>query len=199
MIQLDVRADIKKVQLFLRATQQGTKRATSRALNRTMVTVQAEAARKLQEERNLRIGEIKKQMRIEGATVAKLVAKLTVSGKPISIRHFSRLRFDRMGGKVTGISGISAKIRKADRYKLLRRHGNKAFTNPKIGGGLAIVYRKTKKRLPISAWAPVPGLPRVLVQTKISEALKDVALTTFKKRIAHELQYEIDQAKRKAA
>lgn len=199
MIKLDIRADIKKAQLFLRATEQGTKRATARALNRTMTTVRAEAARKLQEERNLTIGEIKKQMRVDRATVSRLVAMLTVSGKPITMRHFSRLRFDRANGKVVGVGGISAKIRKADRYKLLRRHGNKAFTNPKIGGGLAIVYRKTKKRLPISAWAPVPGLPRVLVQTKIAEALKDVAVTTFRKRIAEELNYEINVAKSKAA
>lgn len=199
MIRLDVRADVKQVQLFLVATQQGVKRATARALNRTMVTVKADAARRLQEERNLTIGEIKKQMRTDNATVGRLFAKLTVSGKPISIRHFSRLRFDRANGKVIGVSGISAKIRKVDRYKLLRRHGNKAFTNPKIGGGLAIVYRTTKKRLPISAWAPVPGLPRVLVQAKIAEALKDVASTTFKKRIAEELNYIVNVAKSRRA
>jgi hypothetical protein len=201
VIKVDVRADFKKAHIFLSsiAGANGVKRATARALNRTLTTVRAEAARRLQEERNLRIGEIKKQMRIERATVAKLWAKLTVSGKPISIRHFSRLRLDRANGKVIGVGGITAKIRKADRYRLLRRHGNKAFTNPKIGGGLVIVYRTTKKRLPISAWAPVPGLPRVLVQAKIAEALKEVATSTFKKRYVEELNYIINVAKAKAA
>jgi hypothetical protein len=198
VIQLDVRANIWKAEIFLRATQKGVARATARALNRTMVPVRAEAARRLQDERNLRLGEIKKQMRIERATVGRLFAKLTVSGKAISIRHFSRLRFERTSGKIVGITGISAKIRKADRYKLLKRHGNKAFTNPRIGGGLAIVYRKTRKRLPISAWAPVPGLPRVLVQAKIAEALKAVASTTFSKRIREELNYIVNVAKKAA-
>lgn len=201
MIEVNVRADFKKVDIFLKALAgpEGTKRATARALNRTLTTVQARAARELQEKRNLRIGEIKKQMRQDRATVRRLIAKLTVSGKPISIRHFSRVRFDRANGKVVGVSGYSAKILKSDRYKLLRRHGNKAFTNPKIGGGLAIVYRKTKKRLPISAWAPVPGLPTVLVQQKIADALRSVATTEFPKRLRAELNYIVNVAQRKAA
>jgi hypothetical protein len=171
----------------------------ARVYLRSLSTVQAEAARRLQAERALRIGEIKKQMRIDRATVQKLVARVSVSGKPISMRHFSRLRFDRTNGKVIGVTGISAKIRNEDRFKLLRRHGNKAFTNPKIGGGLAIVYRTTKKRLPISAWAPVPGLPRVLVQAKVMEALKALANDTFDKRLRHELEYEISRARGKTS
>lgn len=198
MIQVDVRADIKKVQIFLKATEQGTKRATARALNRTATTVRAEAARMLQEKRNLPISIIKRAMRIVRATVGRLTASVVVSGRPISMRNFSRLRFERMGGKITGISGISAKILKADRYKLLQRHGNKAFTNPKIGGGLPIMYRRGKSRLPISSWAPVPGLPTVLVQRKIADALRAVASAMFRERIKAELNYEINVAKGKA-
>ena len=200
MIHVDVRTDFRAARIYLRhlSTDQGIKRATARALNRTATSVRAEAARMLRQKRALRIGDIKKAMRIVRATTKKLVAEVVVSGKPISIRHFSRLRFERMGGKRTGISGISAKILQADRAKLLRRHGNKAFTNPRIGGGLAIVYRKGKQRLPISAWAPVPGLPTVLVQEKIASALKLLATSMFKERLKDELNYEINVARRKA-
>lgn len=198
MIQIDVRADIKQAQIFLRATEKGAKRATARAINRTLTTVRAEAARLLQEKRALPIGQIKKQMRIKRATAQNPVGAVVVSGKPISIRHFSRLRFERMGGKRTGISGISAKIEKGSRAYLLKRHGNKAFTHPKIGGGLAIVYRRGKSRLPISAWAPVPGLPRVLVQSKIVAAIRNVVAAVFPVRMKAELNYEINVAKNRA-
>lgn len=198
MIELDVRVDIKKAQLFLRATEQGAKRATARALNRTAVTVRAEAARMLQEKRALNIGTIKKAMRINRATTQRLEAAVVVSGKPISIRHFSRIRLARTNGKVTGVSGISARILQGAPLKLLQRHGNKAFTSPKIGGGLAIVYRRGKSRLPISAWAPVPGLPKVLVQSKIVAAIRKVVGDVFPKRMAEELNYEINVAKRRA-
>lgn len=198
MIEIDVRVDVRKAQVFLRATQQGARLATARAINRTLTSVRAEAARMLQEKRNLPISQIKKQMRVVRATAQKPEGAVVVSGKPISIRHFSRLRMERMGGKTTGISGISAKILKAGRATLLRRHGNKAFTNPKIGGGLAIVYRTTKKRLPISAWAPVPGLPKVLVQNQIVAALRKVVATMFPERMKAELNYEINVAKLRA-
>ena len=198
MIHIDVQADIKKAQLFLRATQKGVARATARALNRTATTVRAEAARMIQEKRALNISVIKKAMRITRATTHRLEAAVVVSGKPISMRHFSHIRLARTKGKVTGVTGISARILKGDRLKLLTRHGNKAFTNPSIGGGLAIVYRKGKRRLPISAWAPVPGLPTVLVQSKIVDAIRKVVAVVFPERMKAEMNYEINVAKGRA-
>jgi hypothetical protein len=198
VIELDVRVDIKKAQLFLRATKEGTARATSRALNRTATTVRAEAARMIQEKRALNISVIKKAMRINRATTKRLEAAVVVSGRPISIRHFSSLGLARTNGKVTGITGISARILRGGPRRLLMRHGNKAFTNPKLGGGLAIAYRTGKSRLPISSWAPVPGLPTVLVQSKIVAAIRKVVAEVFPKRLKEEMNYEINVAKRRA-
>lgn len=202
MITLDVRADVRKVQVFLRAlSDKGTKRAISRSLNRTATTVRAEAARLLRTKRLLPIT-IKKSLKVKNATVNNLTAVVTASGKSISIRNFSRLSFEtaRIAGarQKVGIRGINVRITQSSRARLLRKFGNKAFTNPRIGGGLPIMVRTSKKRFPIEAWQPVPGLPTVFVQEKIADAMRAVASQTFTKRLEHEIQYEINAAKGKA-
>jgi hypothetical protein len=186
MIKIDVRADIKKVQMFLRATEQGAKRATARALNKTATTVRNTAAGLLQEKRNLRIGEIKKQMRIERANVRKLAATVTVSGRPISIRHFAS----------AGKRGVTVRVEKGGKRTRLARYGNRAFVNAAWRPGVFV--RKTRKRLPIEAWPPVPGLPKVLVQERIVDALKAEVARTFPKRFKEEMNYEINVAKGRA-
>lgn len=183
MIHLDVRADIRGAQVFLRdLSQQGTKRATARALNRTAITVRAEAARLLKKKRDLPIGQIKGAMRIRRATTRFLQSSVVVSGKPISIRHFAR----------HGKRGVTVRIEQGGKRTQLRRFGNKAFINPKWRPGVFV--RRGKSRLPIQAWAPVPGLPTVLVQNNIVAAIRGVVGVTFKKRIAEEMRYEIRRA-----
>lgn len=188
MIQIDVRADIRKAQIFLRhmGTDQGTKRATARALNRTAVTVRAEAARMLQEKRALSIAEIKRALSLTRATSRSLVAAVTASGRPISIRHFAS----------AGSRGVTVRIEKGAKRTRLTRYGNKAFINAPWRPGVFV--RKGKKRLPIVAWPPVPGLPSVLVQDKIVKAIKAVVAAVFPRRIQEELNYELNVARRKA-
>lgn len=198
MIHVDVRADIHKVQIYLRACRDGGARATSRALNRTATTVRAEAARLIQGKRALNIGTIKKALRVERSTSKSLLAKVIASGRPISIRHFSRLSFDTIKGKRTGVRGVSLRILKKDRARIARKYGNKAFTSPKIGGGLPIMVRTGPKRLPIEAWTPVPGFPTVFVQETIAAAMRRVAVQSFRSRLKAELNYELNVAKRKA-
>jgi hypothetical protein len=90
--------------------------------------------------------------------------------------------------------GVTVRIEKGGKRTRLQRYGNKAFVNLPWRPGVFI--RKTKKRLPIEAWPPVPGLPRVLVQQRIVEALKAEVERTFPKRFAEEMRYEIEIAKR---
>lgn len=186
-IGLNVRADIRSAQLFLRelGPGRGTHRATSRALNKTATAVRAEGAKRIQEQRALRIGVIKQAMKITRATVQRLTAIVSVSGKPISIRHFANV----------GTRGVTVRIRKGGKRTLLRRYGNKAFTNPAIGAGLSIFVRQTKKRLPLAKWPPVPGLPSVFVQERIVAALHRVARDVFHRRFREEMNFEINKAR----
>lgn len=188
-IEVDLRADIKQATLFLTAVERGsTRKALPRALNKTATTVRADAARRLQERRSLKIGVIKGAMRIERATITKHRAAVVVSGKPIPIRHFSR----------AGDRGVTVRITRGAKRHRLMRHGNKAFSNSKFAGG-NIFVRTGRSRLPISKWAPVPGLPRVLVQKEIVAALRRVIAQTFPRRLEEELRFEISKARIKYA
>jgi hypothetical protein len=186
MISIDVRVDIRKAQVFLRATQQGTARATYRALNRAALAVRAEAVKLLRERRNLPASVIRAAMRIKNASIDNLQAAVIVSGQPISIRHFSNVNK----------RSITAKVTRGGARVLLRQNGNRAFTNPKLGGGVTPFVRLSKARLPIRAWPKVSGLPRVIVQARIAEALKAVGSSTFVKRFDHEMRRELERAKR---
>lgn len=165
---------------FLLKTETAANRATVRTLNRTVTTVRAEAARLIQEKRNLPIAEIKKSMSVRRATVLVPYAVLTVRGKAISMRHFAN----------AGKRGVTVRIEKGAKRTRLTRYGNNAFINAPWRPGVFV--RKGKSRLPIVAWPPVPGLPTVLVQEGIKTALLAVAARSFKARINAELNYELN-------
>lgn len=199
MIQIDVTAYIQGASLFLRDVPPACRRAASRALNRTVTTTRATAARLLQAERNMLMGAIKSQMFVKRSTAKNLVAKIGVRGGPIAIRHFAFLRYETIKGQRTGISGITYKVRKSDRRKLLKRGNRKAFTNPALGGGVSIFVREGPTRLPIVKWSPVPGLPHVLVSKAVETAIRTTAVQTFVKRYDQEVRYELMRQEARAA
>jgi hypothetical protein len=179
VIKVTAKADFRGAKLFVEAVDKAGQRASARALNRTMTTVRAEAARLIQQKRDLPIGEIKKSMQVQRATAHNLIAVLKVSGRPISMRHFAN------GGK----RGVTVRIEKGSKRTLLTRYGNKAFINPVWRPGVFV--RKGKSRLPIVSWPPVPGLPTVLLQEQVYGALKALASRAFESRIGAELNYEL--------
>ena len=183
MITVDVRADIRQAQLFLRATEKGMSRAISRALNRTATMVRTEAARLIKQKRDLPIGVIKENLKVVKSTPNYLVSEVRASGKAISIRHFAR----------HGKRGVTVRIEPGGKRVMLMKYGNKAFINPVWRPGVFV--RTTRARLPIKAWPAVAGFPFVFVQTQIVEAMKRVVNTAFPARLRHELDYEVRKAK----
>jgi hypothetical protein len=185
-MKLDVRLHTKQVDRLLRklAGPRGVKTATARALNKTATSVRAHAARLIREKRDMRVSDIKRGISIRRATVGHLVAIVTASGRPLSIRHFAR----------AGVRGVTAKVSKNGKRVLLQRHGNRAFVNTKFSS--TVFVRTTKKRLPIQAWPRVSGIAHVFAQRQIERAMHGEARSTFRKRIAEELRYVVSQAKR---
>lgn len=189
MIRIDVSADFKEVEKMFRELGPGVERAAVRALNKTARAIRAQAARKIQQERNLKIGVIKKSLNLSRARKGRLVATITASGKPIPIRHFGA-RQSRLG--------VSVKIRKGGKLVRLRRHGNKAFINASSKLGPNVFVRKGRSRLPVQKWPPVPGIPSVFAKEKIISALKRSAGELWQKRFREEVRFEIRKAERRA-
>lgn len=190
-MQLSVKVDTRSAKVFLNelnpASGRGVTRATSRALNKTATSVRTEAARMIKKKRDIPVSEIKRQLSIKKATVRNLEAVVIVSGRAISIRHFAR----------HGARGVTVRIEQGAKRTRLERYGNKAFVNPVWRPGVFV--RKGKKRLPIVAWPPVPGLPSVFLQDHIVAAMKKVVRDVFPRRFREEMNYEINKAQIKAA
>jgi len=200
VIDIAVRVNTRSADVLLRelSGDRGLGRATARALNRTAITVRAEAARLLQAKRALPIGQIKGSMDIKRATPRNQVAKVTVSGKPIPLRYFATAV-----GHYRGSHGVSIRIEKGVKRTRLIVGGRKAFVNPKWNPNIfvrtGVVYGGNHPKQQIEKRPPVPGLPTVLVQDAIVKALKTVIGNTFPRRFNEEMNYEINVAKQKAS
>lgn len=187
-VKFDVKADFREAEKYLREIPSAAKRAASRAINKTTTTVRAVSAREIQQKRNLKIGVIKQQLRVDRARPNRLFARITASGKPISIRHF--------GARQTR-KGVTVKIEKAGRRTALQKYGNKSFRNLGFAKGRVFV-RKDKARLPIQAWPRVSGIPSVFVQRQVEAAMQKSARTTWTKRFREEINFELRKAEARA-
>jgi hypothetical protein len=184
----DVKADFREVQRMFKELGPGVNRATSRAINKTATPVRNEAAKQIQQKRNLNLGVIKKELRLFRATYNRLTASIVATGKPIPIRHF-KANQTRHGVTVAITKGRGNRVR-------LQRHGNKSFMVARLGNNVFV--RQTKRRLPIMKWTPVPGIPTVFVQKHLLDAMTKVASTVFPKRFREEINFEIQRAQAKA-
>lgn len=188
-VSLDVRSDFRQVRRLFAELGPGVSRAASRALNKTATSVRADVAREIQKKRNLRIGVIKKQLKLKRATKNYLLASIEASGEPIAMRHF--------GANATK-KGVTVRITKGTKRIALTKYGNKSFIVPGFAGN-NIFVRKTKKRLHIVEWQRVPGIPTVFLQEKIREGMESNARTVWDKRFKEEINYEIQKASNQAA
>lgn len=186
-IGLNIKGDVSEVRRLFRELGPGIDRAVVRAINKTATTVRAQAARDIQQKRNLKIGTIKQKLILARARRDRLSAAIIASGKPIPIREF--------GARQTR-QGVTVKIEKGGKRQRLQRFGNKSFVIPRFGSNVFV--RKTGSRLPIKEWARVPGIPTVFVQERIEYSMKRLARLTMAKRLPEEIRFELRKAEAKA-
>lgn len=187
-IRYDIKTDFKEAEAMYRSLLgRGVDRAVSRALNKTATSVRAQVARDIQQERALKIGTIKKSLRLDRANVNRLAAAIVASGKAIAMRHF--------GARSTR-QGVSVKIRKTGGRTRLVKNGNKSFQIPRFGNNVFV--RTGKSRLPIKEWSRVPGIPQVFLKDKVTAGMRSLAGTVWPKRFREEINFEIEKAKAKA-
>ena len=192
-VSFDVRADVAQVRKMFAKLGPGVDKATARAINKTAVSVRAKAASEVQKHRNIKISEIKNALSLQRATSkarhVRLVATITARGRPIPIRLF--------GARLTRF-GVTVLIRKGGRRQRLVRRGIRSFNRPGFAGGNVFV-RESKKRLPISKWPPVPGIPTVFLQKKVVDVMQRQSASVFRRRFNEEIRYEIRRLARGTA
>lgn len=183
MIQIDVRAQIKEAQQFLkRVEKQAYRKATARALNDTVRTLRAEGAREIKKSHPaLRIGDIKRAMVESKAHQYKLTASVKTTGRPLSLKLFNLKQLKR--------GTITAKIGRRQRPVMHR--GRKGFIVAKYGNEAFVRRFPTGRQIRRFRGPSLPGVFRA--QTS---KFKRIAGERFPKAFYSRMQYEIERAKR---
>lgn len=158
--------------------------AAARALNRAATSTRAEAARRIRDTYNIKVGVARDQMRIARANRNRLVAEIVVSGRPIPLLEFAARAvnpWNVKGRKRRPGGGVSVQI-KAGSRKLRRgafiaqmKTGHRGVFERKAGGRIRELFSLS--------------LPSMFTQKQIREAVERVALERFGIELQRELRY----------
>jgi hypothetical protein len=181
VIQISFQADVREAREFLKIVgQDACDRAAARALNDAARTLRAEGARAMKaKHRALRIGDIKRQMIMKQAFPRRLVARVSVKGRPLSLTLFRPHELKRGGVKVT----------LGNQRVTLRYQGRKTFRVKKYGNEI-FARRHAKGRAIRRIRGPsLPGVFRARENEFIN-----IAHRRFRRAFPSRMQYEIDRA-----
>ncbi len=178
MVEIVVKADIRKAQRFVRdLDRRAIDVAAARAMNDTIRTVRAEGARLIKRAHPaMKIGEIKREMHVTKASRWKLRASVRTFGKPLSLLRF---------GASETRSGVSARIGQG-RKRVVFYQGRKAFRVKAYQG--EIFVRRFEKGRQIRRFRG-PSMPGVF-RAQRGKFLQIVAKrwpVTFASRMQHEI------------
>jgi hypothetical protein len=166
--------------------------AAVRALNRTMTTVRAEAARELQDEYvGMRIAAIKKRLRFTRATRANPSATITFSGKRIPLYgNFNMRGVGRWGVRFRGLPWRLETISgDAVTPEMLER----AFRQRSRRTGRADVFARHTSRRESFDLIVAPGIARAFAERNIGVALERVARDRFEIVFEQEAKFRLSK------
>lgn len=170
---VQVRIDMRDVNRALRGIKSGTPIAISRAMNRTIGSVQTAAVREVARDTGLRSRDVRKAMALERATVQALVAVLRITGRRIPLLAFAA-RQVRLGVTYRG--------------RLGRGLVRSAFVATMRSSHRGVFKRWTPRRLPIVELFG-PSLPHVFLKAAIIDTLKALAGPLLEKNLKHEVDF----------
>jgi hypothetical protein len=188
-MRIDIRSDIKAASIGLFALPEKiTAPATARALNRTITSLRAQAAREMRKDYgNLPIRILKALMRFARANKYQLQAKLTFSNKRIPLLRWNAIQ-TATGVKVKGPKRIETWEGEVVPPEALRH----AFIATSANGVRSVFLRVGKKRYPITG-VVAASLARSYVEGRINALLTDSARTKFFINYQRELKFALGQ------
>jgi hypothetical protein len=182
MIDVRVKLDVADLKRQFAGLEKATTAAMVRSLNKTAVSVRAEAVKLIRGRRALKAKTIREAIAIRKATKALLIAEVIVSGRPIPLREYAARQTKR---------GVTVNV--VGRRQLVKPDGIPTFQIARFGNHVYV--REGKKRLPIRKLYG-PSLPSALGQQAIEAALVRIATTTFRKRFREEMAFELRRARK---
>jgi hypothetical protein len=162
------------------------RRAISRALNKTAANVRTAASTAIRAKRSLSASTVRKALAIKQANPNRLVATLSVTGRPIPLKEYRANQTKR---------GVTVLVSPGKR-KLVEHAGNKAFFIQKIGGH--VFARQGKQRLPVKKLYG-PSLPATFLNEEVRRAWTAAAQDALPKRLTEEIRFELNRIQDRAA
>lgn len=174
-----IRADLRSVELALATVKNGVPSAATRAINRTLTTVRAEAARDVAADIGVPVRQVAAAMVITKARFTDLRGVITITGRRIRLIDLNATGPEPSRGAGSGVS-----------YALGggRRRIGSAFIATMRSGHRGVFKRKGRTRLPIQELFG-PSIPRVAAKTSILSALKTLGQQTLTRNLGSEIRY----------
>lgn len=183
-VRIDISADLKQVRKLLKELGPGVDRAAARALNDTITTVRAQGAREIKRKHKaLKIGDIKREMKLGRATRQLLSASASTKGRPLSLSLFKPSSKKRSG--VTAVIGT--------KRALIGSPGRRAFVILAFGNEYFVRKSVKGRRVKRIRGPSLPGVFRASTE-KFTRIAKDKWAIAFPSR----LRFEIEKAKTRA-
>lgn len=177
-MQINVKADVQKVMAMLNDTQRNiVPQAASRAINKTLTTVAAEAARQVKQDigTGISIGFIKSNLEKKQANYHNLYGSITAKGDRLPI-----IEIDPHAKQTAG--GVSYRSR-GETHEIPQ-----AFLAVMKSGHKGVFTRKGKPRLPISEKYG-PSLPKVFTNNAIMTAMVNIANSRWQTTFHQEINF----------
>lgn len=179
---LNVSMDIREAEKMLSFTERDAlPKATTRALNKTVKSVQSVAIKLIAKDIGIAQKDVRKSLYIAKAQWAKPEASLTAGGKRIPIMALK--------AKQTK-AGVTYRSKLGGRGAIPG-----AFIATMKSGHTSVFKRLTKKRSPLIRLYG-PSIPKVFIDSAITRAMESKAADQWGKTFAHELNYEIGKGNR---
>lgn len=198
MPDLSVKIDTRRVDELLRTLPDTlARKALVRALNKTAQNVRASASKAIRANRTISASAVRDSIRIYRASRKNLVARLHVTGRPISLKYY---------GAKMGAKGVTVAVTKGrGNRKLVVKDGIKAFVSDKLGGHVFV--RTARNRVPAPTRRAIhgskrydtrkiiqlfgPSMPRTFLNQEIRAAWEATAKDAIVKRTQEEVRFEL--------
>lgn len=179
MISFD-KKEMERAQALLKRIPNGTVKAASAAINKTVNGVRTDITREITKEYYVKSGVVRKTMTLQRSKPSTLSAIIESQGARMPLKKFKVLP-----GKVQHKGRHNRKIRAA-----VKKGGGKTLNNAFVAqmrtGHVGVYVRRTNKRLPLKELYG-PAIPQMIRSGDTSKIIEEKARKRLSKNLDHEI------------
>jgi Prophage minor tail protein Z (GPZ) len=184
-----IRADLRHVELALAGIRNGVPRVAARAINRTLTTVRAEAARTIATDIGIPVTAVRKSLALTKANFATLRGVITITGRRIPLIELKASGPEPSRGRGRGVSyAIGGERRRVGSAFIAEMQSGHRGVFKRVGQSARRSAGAWSKNLPIVELRG-PSIPHVAGQRRILEALKTLGARTLGKNLQSEIRF----------